>query len=170
MLNTEIEEDIINTHLCMVNLLRVVDFLTNTFPEPTPSWMAPIDKRLDSTNPSLAERILLIKLLLNRPNVFNQANVWAKHLLNYLAEKQTGGKYIHYFYRDTLKRYIKFLPDLTEEKPEISKINAVIMKIVKALPHENVNVYIDNVDMLDALLQIEGAYVDRGIINTMLRH
>lgn len=42
MLNTEIEEDIINRHLCMVNLLRVVDFLNATFPEPIPVWMGPI--------------------------------------------------------------------------------------------------------------------------------
>ncbi len=96
----------------MVNLLRVVDFLANTFPDPVPGWMRPIENYLQSFDISLGERILLIKLILNRPNIFNQPGMWASHLLYYLAQKQTGGKFIHYFYRDALKRYLKFLPDL----------------------------------------------------------
>jgi hypothetical protein len=132
----------------MVNLLRVVDFMNSTFPDAIPSWMKPIENHLSSYNISLAERILLIKLILNRPNIFNQPFVWASHLLNYLALKQTGGKFIHYFYRDTLKRYIKFLPDLAELKPDISQINTVIMKLIRALPHDNADVYVDNVYML----------------------
>ena len=41
-INIEIEEDIINRHSCMINLLRVVDYLNSTFPDPRPSWMGPI--------------------------------------------------------------------------------------------------------------------------------
>jgi hypothetical protein len=43
------------------------------------------------------------------------------------------------------------------------------MKLVRSLPHDNVNAYIDNVDMLEALLKIEGAFVERGTINKMLK-
>lgn len=109
--NVLIEEDIINKHPCMVNLLRVIDFLHTTFPEPVPGWMKPIDMYLMG-NISLAERILLIKLILNRPNIFTQADLWTKHLLAYLSDKQTGGKFIHYFYRDALKQFINFLPKM----------------------------------------------------------
>lgn len=169
MLNSQIEEDIINRHPCMINLLRVVDYLSTTFPDPTPTWMKPIENYLSSYNISLAERILLIKLILNRPSIFNQSSIWAGHLLNYLSLKQTGGKFIHYFYRDTLKRYIKFLPDLTELKPDISQINTVIMKLIRALPHDNADVYVDNVYMLEQLLNVDGVYVDKTTINKMLK-
>jgi hypothetical protein len=43
------------------------------------------------------------------------------------------------------------------------------MKLVKALPDANVNVYIDNVDMLEALLKVSDVFVDKNIINKMLK-
>lgn len=98
-----------NKHPCMINLLRVVDFLNSTFPEVYPGWMMPIENYL-SRNISLAEKLLILKLILNRPNIFNQAIVWSKHLLSYLALKVNGGKSVHYFYRDVLKSFLKFLP------------------------------------------------------------
>ena len=69
----------------MVNLLRVVDHLNNTFPGPLPSWMGSISNYLSKANISLAERTLLLKLILNRPNIFNQPKLWVPHLLNYLS-------------------------------------------------------------------------------------
>lgn len=54
MLNTVVEEDVINRHPCMMNLLRVVDFLTTTFPEHHPTWMQPIERYLDNPKISLA--------------------------------------------------------------------------------------------------------------------
>jgi len=94
----------------MLNLLRVVDFMHKMFLDPQPTWMKPIDNYLSDSNCSLAERIFLIKLILNRPTIFFQADIWAKHLLYYLSLKQNGGKFIHYFFRDALKRFITFLP------------------------------------------------------------
>lgn len=85
IMNSVMEEDIINRHPCMMNLLRVVDFLTTTFPETHPTWMRPIEAYLSNPNITLAETILILKLILNRPNIFHQADVWAKPLLNYLA-------------------------------------------------------------------------------------
>lgn len=133
----------------MVNLLRVVDFMHTNFPEPNPGWMKQIDNYLSENSCSLAERIFLIKLILNRPAIFDKADVWAKHLLTYLSAKTNGGKFIHYFYRDTLKLYIKFLPQLRETRPDTEQINAVIMKLVRALPFESIDVYTDNIDMLE---------------------
>jgi hypothetical protein len=33
------------------------------------------------------------------------------------------------------------------------------MKLIRALPHENVRVFSDNIDMLEELLRIPGVYV-----------
>ena len=99
----------------MVNMLRVVDFLNKTFPDPMPTWMGAISNYLSKDTISLAERILLLKLILNRPAIFNQPMLWAPHLLNYLSLPNTGSKYIHYFYRDALKRYLQLLPNYLEQ-------------------------------------------------------
>ena len=169
-INIEIEEDIINRHSCMINLLRVVDYLNSTFPDPRPSWMGPISLYLQKETISLAQRILLIKLILNRPNIFNQRMMWAPHLLNYLSLDYTGSKYIHYFYRDALKRYIQMLPDfLQEETPDLEKLNKVIQKLVACLPHQNMNAYFDNVTMLQELLKVKGVFVERKTIEKMLK-
>ena len=41
------------------------------------------------------------------------------------------------------------LPDfIQEETPDLEKLNKVIKKLVNCLPHQNMNVYFDNVTML----------------------
>ena len=82
--NTEIEDDVINRHPCMVNLLRLVDFLNKTFPDPIPSWMVSIGNYLGQFDINLAERVLLIKLILNRPHFTIQAYSSLQALLNFL--------------------------------------------------------------------------------------
>ena len=93
----------------MVNLLRVIDHLHSKFFDGTqPGWMKPLYEELCSDDCPLAIRILLTKLILNRPNIFTQA-IWAEILLKYLILPENGAKYIHYFYRDAVKQYIGFL-------------------------------------------------------------
>ena len=45
----------------------------------------------------------------------------------------------------------------------------IVMKLVKALPHENVNLHTDNIDLLEQLLSIQNVYVRRETINNMLK-
>lgn len=93
----------------MVNLLRVIDHLHARFYDGTqPGWMKPIFEELSSDACPLAVRILLTKLVLNRPNIFTQS-IWAEVLLKYLTLDDNGAKFIHYFYRDAVKQYIQFL-------------------------------------------------------------
>ena len=68
MLNTEIEEDYINKHACMVNMLRVIDYMYQQFYDgSTPTWMKPIYDELIQDDIPLSVRILLTKIILNRP-------------------------------------------------------------------------------------------------------
>jgi len=74
--SAELEMDHINKHPCMVNLVRLVDFLDWKFKEEgTPGWMGPIFNLLNKEDCPLSIRILLIKLILNRPRIFIQ-NIW----------------------------------------------------------------------------------------------
>lgn len=62
----------------MINLVRIVDFMAWKFqhPDSTPGWMEPIYNELKNDECPLAVRILLTKLILNRPKIFTQ-NIWA---------------------------------------------------------------------------------------------
>lgn len=51
-----------------------------------PGWMKPIHEELVSDTCPLSIRILLTKLIVNRPEVFTQ-NIWAEALLKYLSLK-----------------------------------------------------------------------------------
>ena len=49
----------------------------------------------------LAVRIFLIKLILNRSNIFGMySQHWFEYLINYCCDKENGGKGFHYFLRD----------------------------------------------------------------------
>ena len=45
----------------------------------------------------------------------------------------------------------------------------VVRKLIATLPHPNVDVYIDNVNLLEELLKIEDVYVDKKTIVRMLK-
>ena len=93
----------------MISLLRVLDHLHSKFYDGSqPGWMKPIYEELSSDSCPLSIRILLTKLILNRPNIFTQS-IWAEVLLKYLVLSENGAKFIHYFFRDTVKQYISFL-------------------------------------------------------------
>lgn len=60
----------------MINLLRVIDYMHAKFYDGTQaSWMKPIYEELVSDMCPLSTRILLTKLIINRPNIFTQA-IW----------------------------------------------------------------------------------------------
>jgi len=69
----------------MVNLLRVVDFLHENFYDgKTPIWMKSIYEELVNDQTKISVRILLTKLIINRPNIFSQ-ETWAQCLIIYLS-------------------------------------------------------------------------------------
>ena len=93
----------------MINLLRVIDHLHLKFYDGTqPGWMGPIYEELNSDFCPLSIRILLTKLILNRPNIFTQS-MWGEVLLKYLTLAENGAKFVHYYYRDAVKQYIALL-------------------------------------------------------------
>lgn len=163
-----IEEDEVNKHPCMMNMLRVVDFLSANFPEDFPSWMRPIEQHLARPEVSLAERVLLLKLLVNRPSVFHQ-QVWARHMLYYLASEPNGGDFIHYFHRDVLKRFLKYLPALALDDNMTFLLNQAVQRSVRSLPHHNPYIFSDNIDLLEQMLRVPGVYVNKNMIRGMLK-
>ena len=55
-----------------------------------------------------------------------------------------------------------------EEKPNLTQITAVVLKLVKALPHDNVAMYEDNGKLLQQLMQFPGVYVEKNMVKNMI--
>jgi hypothetical protein len=72
----------------MVNMLRVIDYMYGEFYDgSTPTWMKPIYDELIQEDVVLSVRIFLTKLMLNRPEIFNQAAMWGQCIVKYLCLK-----------------------------------------------------------------------------------
>lgn len=149
-------------------ILRVIDFVTDNFEESRDmAWAKQINEVLFDCK--LGVRILLTKLILNRPKLFVQ-QCWGKHLLTYLIQENTGGQGLHYFFRDAVKLLIGFMTRVADRfVPELSQLNRLIAYVVKNLAHDNTHIYTDNIVILEQLLKVEGACVEKGLLITMLK-
>lgn len=75
--------------------------ITSYIEKEMPDWMTAIYNILNSQNSSHPVKVLMIKLLLNRPQIFKPFSLkFNKFLLEYICLKNTGGTGFHYFLRD----------------------------------------------------------------------
>jgi hypothetical protein len=127
----------------MINLLTVIDHMHSHFPDGgTSQWMEPIYEELTSDTLPIAVRVFLIKLILNRPNIFTQ-EIWMTELLKYIGLKDNGSKGFHYFYRDVVKQILTF--HKMGYKSEGRLPSNAINKMIRMLPHENSYLFTYNV-------------------------
>lgn len=155
----------------MINLLRVIDYMQKEFYDgTTPSWMKPIFDELISNDIPLSVRILLTKVILNRPEIFTQSSMWGQCLMKYLCLKENGGSYIHYFYRDALLLLIKYIKNGFQ--PKVSEINFILMKLIRCLPHDkNMMIYSSNIDIMEEFMKlVPEVFVEKSVIIRMFRN
>lgn len=110
---SRLEMDSINNHPAMKPLVRLVDFMQANFEKQdggdTPSWIHMII-RLFEDHKTLNQRLLLLKLIMNRSSVFK---AYRSHLNQYLLEyaglaEKNGGPGLHYFLRDVCTTLISW--------------------------------------------------------------
>ena len=89
-------------------------------------------------------------------------------LLKYMSLNENGGKFLHYYFRDAIKIFLTFIEK--DFKPEnIDDISKLISKIIRTLPHEDNMIYSDNIDVLENLLKIKDVFVNKKLINEMIK-
>jgi hypothetical protein len=89
-------------------------------------------------------------------------------LFKYLLLKENGGKFIHYFFRDVIRHYLTFVKN--GYKPDkISDANIVLMKVIRALPHQKNFIYNYNIDIMRSLLKIQGVWINKQTVVNMLK-
>jgi hypothetical protein len=108
--------DPINIHPAMKNLVRLVDFLQANFGQhggsETPVWINTVI-RLFEDHEELNQRLLLLKLVMNRSNIFKPfRSLLNQYLLQYIGlTEANGGAGFHYFLRDVCTTLITWNQD-----------------------------------------------------------
>jgi hypothetical protein len=113
---SKLEMDPVNNHPAMKPLIRLVDFLQANFSKPegseTPVWINTVI-RLFEDHRELNQRLLLLKLVMNRSNIFKPfRSILNQYLLEYIGlTEANGGAGFHYFLRDVCTTLITWNQD-----------------------------------------------------------
>ena len=89
----------------------------------------------------LHERVVLLRVLLNNPGVFqSRKELFVGELLRYAGLKQNGGKGLHYFLRDVVSLFCEWHRESTLpcENPELPQLaHAALLNIFSKLADQN---------------------------------
>lgn len=81
-----------------------------------PPWMSNLYEEIKKESCSLAVRIFIIKIVLNKSSVFEKYSTqWFDVLVDYARLKDNGSKFFHYFLRDVCTTLI----DWCSKKPSL---------------------------------------------------
>ena len=187
-----IELDSLNMHPCMLTLLRTLDFMEEHFGSgwPTfetaaaasgaaamklmPSWMQAMHRRMSDTEASVNARLLICKVILNRPALFRPfSNQWLLPLLELVlkVERPHGtARGLHYFLRDICCLIIE---QWSECKPQDGFVKEVCKQFVNHLlsvvHNDQVNVTQYNLKLLGQLLAQWNDVIDTVDLSIIMR-
>jgi hypothetical protein len=104
---TIIEEDKVNKHPVMETMLIILDHLykknlaLNSYTSAMPPYIQEILSELKREDCSLNMKIFFIKIIINKPEIFEPyLQQFLLPLIKYSCDKNNGGKGFHYFLRD----------------------------------------------------------------------
>jgi hypothetical protein len=161
----DFELDEVNTHPCMLSILKVIDTLYEKFAttwtnDAMPGWMQRLFDALvtEGKHESLlltkSARLFILKLIINRPHVFKRySNIWFKHLTDYVVSKETGGKGLHYFLRDVWMVLVNFSEDIEIESDfKKQRWNDVINWLIKYAADKRKLIFTHNITLIGKLM------------------
>ena len=179
----KLEMDLVNRHPIMKSMMRLIDFLDSNFKSPEgsdalPTWMQQF-RTLFTEHTALNQRILLLKVITNRSEVFKPyRDHFTQYLLEYMSAEKTGGVGFHYFMRDVAHTLLIWYRDI--EAISITASPALLKKLCcdtikslcKKLADESRPLFILNVDFFQGLCHImrKVLVIDSAFVFTMLTY
>lgn len=129
----------------MGTIMETIDKMSTQFPlqeAVMPAWMSALLEEVKKDNVSLSTRIFIIKVVLNKAQIFEKySSQWFEVLVEYARLKENGSKFFHYFLRDvctTLIDWCSKRPTLVSKRLSSEKkqhLCEVIAKLCKVSPH-----------------------------------
>ncbi|KAL4502183.1 hypothetical protein ABPG72_000418 [Tetrahymena utriculariae] len=174
-----LEMDLINRHPCMPTVLTNIDKMVSQFPltEAMPQWMTNLLEEVKKDSCALGQKIFIIKIVLNKPLLFEKySQQWFDVLVDYAKLNDNGSKFFHYFLRDvttTLIDWCSKKPNLVNRRIASDKkqnLCQVINKICRVLAHKEKDIFKQNIEILKNLLDLwkECIYVEENQLTKML--
>lgn len=128
-----LELDVINAHIAMQPLVSLLDRMEMMFKDTwhdMPQWMQLLQSDLSNPAHNLSIKIFIIKLILNRPKLFQRWSLeWFEAIVSVMCSPKNGGVGFHYFLRDVCTLFLydwdNFYP-LSKERQATSFINYLI--------------------------------------------
>ena len=180
--DSRLEMDAVNQHPIMRAVVRLVDHLASHFPtnenpsEPKPAWVGLLVK-LFADHTGLNQRIVLLKIVLNRPDIFKPyKSHFNQYLLEYIGQKETGGSGLHYFMRDVCTTLLVWNSD-PDELDSIAGDNLLrrlsyeaMKNVCKKLADESRPIFLLNIDVFQKLCHLmkKILILDSGLVMNML--
>ena len=187
-----LELDALNMHPCMLTLLRTLDFMEENFGSgwPTletaaaasgaaaiklmPAWMQAMHRRMSDTEASTNARLLICKVILNRPTLFRPfSNTWLLPLLELVlkVERPHGvERGLHYFLRDVC---CLITEQWSECKPQDGFVKEVCKQFINhllAVAHDDqANVTQYNLTLIGQLLAQWNDVIDTVDLSVVMR-
>jgi hypothetical protein len=181
--DARLEMDAINSQLTMRSFIRLVDFMHSQFDapdlndqSPMPEWINMII-RMFSEHTNLNQRVFLLKLVMNRLNVFKPfRRHFNQYFLEYLANGTSQGLGFHYFLRDVCTSIISLNSEddriaLKTESPLLSKLcYEGVKSLCKKLADESKPIFMLNIDIFQRLCHLmrKSLILDDGLTLSML--
>ena len=163
----DFELDDVNQHPCMQIILKVIDSLSEKFSQDwdqsttdatMPGWMQKLYDSytsVDGSELNFSAKIFILKLMVNRPHIFQPyANQWFSLLTDYILLKDTGGKGFHYFIRDICTILINFSDSINLKKSETQKrCNDVLNCLIKFAADKRKLIFTHNINIIGRLME-----------------
>lgn len=162
---SKLEMDPVNNHPVMKPLIRLIDFLQANFGKTetteVPSWIN-IIIRLFEDHHELNQRLILLKLIMNRSAIFKPfRSILNQYLLEYIGMSEAnGGPGFHYFLRDACTTLISWNQEDDEVTvsggPMIQKklcCNAV-RNLCKKLADQTKPIFLINIEIFQRLCHL----------------
>ena len=165
----DFELDDVNRHPCMQIILKVIDTLNDKFSSEEskesgshkmPGWMQRLYDDYTSNTPNKpiinsSAKLFILKLIINRPNIFHRyADAWFVHLSDYLMSKDTGGKGLHYFYRDICMILINFTDSINLENVNNQRrCNEILNCLIKYAADKRKLIFTHNINVIGKLME-----------------
>jgi hypothetical protein len=182
----KLEMDRINQHPNMRPMLRLIDHLNLHFSSDgtaanPPSWVSLL-QRMFQDHTALNYRIFLLKLLMNRPEIFKQyREIFAQYLLEYLGLAQTGGAGFHYYLRDVCTTLLTWYEVAEGQITFTIKAGATLLKklcydgvrsLCKKLADESKPIFHLNISIFQRICHTmkNVLVIDSGLIFTLLTY
>jgi hypothetical protein len=165
-----LELDVINSHISMQPLVSLLDRMEILFKGTwfeMPQWMQILHADLSNPTHSLSVKIFIIKLILNRPRVFERWGIeWFEPIVSVICSPKNGGVGFHYFLRDICTLFLydweNFYPN-TKERQATHFLN----HLIKVGADTRKNIFSSNYEIISkicekwrSLVIIEHKYIE----------